>query len=128
MAGRAVVALPQLVQTVGAHMSEDNQAVIPRSFIELFTAAGAIRPHEPRDVIAARYDLCEDMAQMLTDHARAKLFELGVAEEDVLERVHRGLLVEGSVVARDEARWITCRLAELLDWPQPAPADPFWSP
>jgi len=54
---------------------------------------------------------------MLIEHARDKLFELGVTEQDVLERVRRGLLVEGSVVSHDEASWVIRRLAELLDWP-----------
>ncbi len=107
-------------------MSDESQTLVPRSFVELFVPAGAIKPREPRDVVAARYDLCEDMAQMLIEHARSKLFELGVAEQDVLDRIHRGLVSEGSVVARDEARWVTCRLAELLDWPLPRPADEFW--
>ena len=56
---------------------------------------------------------------MLTEHARTKLFELGVAEEDVLEKVRQGLLARGSVVTEDEAGWDVCRLAELLDWPIP---------
>jgi hypothetical protein len=98
-------------------MSDDNQTIIPRSFVELFIPEGSFKPRETRDVIAARYDLCEDMAQMLIEHARDKLFELGVTEQDVLERVRRGLMVEGSVVGHDEAGWIIRRLAELLDWP-----------
>jgi hypothetical protein len=101
-------------------MSDDDQTVIPRSFIELFMPAGATRPREPRAVIGERYELCEDTAQMLTEPARNRLWELGVTEQDVLERMHRGLLVEGSVVAADEAGWIVSRLAELLGWPQPA--------
>ena len=101
-------------------MPASQQQAVPRSFVELFLAPGAFKPSEPREVIAARYDLCEDMAQLLTGHARSKLFELGVAEEDVLERVQRGLLAEGSVVGPGEARWITRRLAELLNWPQPS--------
>lgn len=103
----------------GTTMSDDNQTVIPRPFIELFVPTGAVEPREPRAVIAERYDLCEDMAQMLTEHAKAKLFELGVEEQDVLERVHRGLLAEGLVVAGGEAGWVICRLAELLEWPIP---------
>ena len=101
-------------------MSDDNQAVIPRPFIELFIPAGASKPREPRAVIAERYELCEDMAQMLTEHARAKRVELGVTEPDVLQRMHRGLLAEGSGLSAEEAGWVTCRLAELLDWPLPA--------
>ena len=102
-------------------MSDDNQTVIPGSFIQLFVLPGG-KPREPRDVIAARYELCEDMALMLTEHAKAKLWELGVTEGDVLERVHRGLLADSSAFAEDEAGWVICRLAELLDWPMPAMA------
>jgi hypothetical protein len=47
------------------------------------------------------------------------MFELGVTEEDVLARMGQGLLVPGSVVTADEAGWVVCRLAELLDWPMP---------
>lgn len=113
-----VVSLPR-IGGLQDTMSEDNQTVIPRPFIDLFIPTGAVKPREPRAVIAERYDLCEDMAQMLTEHAKAKLFELGVTEQDVLERVHRGLLAEGSVVAGIEAGWVICRLAELLGWPIP---------
>lgn len=100
-------------------MSDQDQSVIPRSFVDLFVPAGATKPRESRAVIAARYELCEDMAQMLTEHAKMKQFELGVTAEDVLERVHRGLVEESSVVAADEAGWVICRLAELLHWPMP---------
>ncbi|MFZ2649086.1 MAG: ATPase with chaperone activity [Burkholderiaceae bacterium] len=98
-------------------MSDANQSDIPRSFIDLFIKPGSVKPSEPRQVIAQRYELCEDMAQMLVGAAKDTLFELGVAEEDVLTRMHRGLLVDGSVVAPDEAGWVIRRLAELLDWP-----------
>ena len=56
----------------------------------------------------------------LSGHAREKLVELGVTETDVLQRVHRGLLAEGSALSAEEAGWVTCWLAELLDWPLPA--------
>ena len=59
-------------------MSDDNQTVIARSFIEHFIPAGAVKPRETQVVIAERYGWCEDMAQMLTEHARSKLWELGV--------------------------------------------------
>ena len=98
-------------------MNDDNQALIPPSFVALYVPPGRIKPTVPRQVIAARYELCEDMAQMLVDHAQTKLFELGVNEQEVLERVHRGLCAPGSVVSADEARWVLRRLAELLGWP-----------
>lgn len=104
-------------------MNDENQSPIAESFIALFVPRGRSRPSEPRAVIAARYELCEDMAQMLTEHARTMLFSLSITEDLVLERVHQGLLAEGSVVEAGEAWWVTRRLAELLDWPQPtAPA------
>jgi Fe2+ transport system protein FeoA len=78
--------------------------------------AGKVKPTETREVIASRYELCEDLAQMLTDSARARLFELGIAEQDVLERMHQGLLADAALVTADEARWVIRRLAELLGW------------
>ena len=101
-------------------MTDADQSPIPRSFIDLFVKPGSLKTREPRAVVAARYELCEDMAQMLTETASTKLFELGVTEEDVLERMRRGLMAEGSVLAPDEAAWVVCRLAELLSWPMPA--------
>jgi hypothetical protein len=98
-------------------MYDDNQTELPRSFIELFMPPGAVKPRETRAFIGSRYDLCEDMAQMLTEHASAKLFELGVTEQDVLERMHRGLVQDASAFTLPEAGWIVRRLSELLGWP-----------
>jgi hypothetical protein len=100
-------------------VSDDNQTNIPRSFIDLFIPPGRYKPRAPREVVAARYELCEDMAQLLTEQAKMKVFELGAAESDVLGKVNQGLLVAGSVVTEDEAGWIVCRLAEL-GWPVPS--------
>ena len=100
-------------------MSDSDQTFVPPSFVALFMPPGALRPRLPREVIAQRHELCEDMAQMLTETARARLLELGIGEHDVLERVHRGLACEGSAFGADEAWWVTCRLAELLGWALP---------
>jgi hypothetical protein len=97
-------------------MSEESQILVPRSFIELYLPPGRIKPTAPRDEIAARYEFCEDLASMLTEHARLKLWELGITEGDVLERMHRGLLVPDAPVSPAEARWVVRRLADLLDW------------
>jgi hypothetical protein len=96
-------------------MPDPNQIVIPRSFIDLFVPPGAHKPSASREHIAERYDLCEDMAQMLTEPARVRRFELGIAEVDVLERMYAGLHA-GTVVDEPEARWVVRRLAELLEW------------
>jgi hypothetical protein len=103
-------------------MNDEYQPLIPVSFIALYLPAGRIKPNAPRDVIAARYELCEDLANQLFDHARHVHFDLGVDEQDVLGRCHRGLLAEGSGMSVPEAAWIVRRLAELLGWP-PLPTD-----
>ncbi len=100
-------------------MSEDSQIVVPPSFIALFIAPGRSRPNAPREEIAARHEHCEDLANLLTEHARTQLWQLGVTEADVLERIHRGLLAGDTALPPAQARWVLCRLAELLEWEQP---------
>ncbi len=97
-------------------MSEDNQLLIPPSFIQLFVPPGRIKPTEPREWIAERYEFCEDLATMLMEPSRTTLWELGITETDVLERTYRGLRGEASPVAVEEAGWVIQRLAELLEW------------
>jgi hypothetical protein len=98
-------------------MSEESQFVIPASFVALFVEAGRIKPNAAREHILERYEFCEDMATMLVDHARTKLWQLGVAETDILVRIHQGLLVpEAACMTAPEAEWVTRRLAELLEW------------
>ncbi len=67
-------------------MSEGSQILVPPSFTALFVPPGRIKPTESYAVIEQRYELCEDFAQMLVDQARAKHWELGITEADVLER------------------------------------------
>jgi hypothetical protein len=51
--------------------------------------------------------LCEDLVTMQVDHARTKLWELGVTEADVIVRIHRGLLSGAAGVTAFEAKWLT---------------------
>jgi hypothetical protein len=67
--------------------------------------------------VAARYELCEDMASMLTETARNMFLSLGITEDDVLIQCYRGLTSEGAMVTVPEAGWTIHRLAELLEWP-----------
>jgi hypothetical protein len=97
-------------------VSDENQIQIPESFIQLFVDPGRIKPREPREFIATRYDLCEDMAQMLIEPARETLWSLGIAESDVLERMQLGLSDGKTDLTDDEARWVVRRLQELLEW------------
>lgn len=101
-------------------MSDESQIEIPPSFIALYIAPGRQKPSLPHAELAARYELCEDMATMLTETARNMEFGLGITESDVLARCLQGLRAEPAVVNEVESVWVVRRLAELLDWPQPA--------
>lgn len=100
-------------------MSDESQIEIPPSFMELYLAPGRQKPSLPRAELGARYELCEDLAQMLTDTARNMEFSLGITEADVLTRCLQGLRVEPAVVTAGESTWVITRLAELLNWPAP---------
>jgi hypothetical protein len=96
-------------------MSDESQITVPPSFVALFIPEGRIKPTETKEVIAQRYELCEDFAQMLVDRAQTRQWELGMTEGDVLQRIGAGL--EGSeVFGPAERAWVMTRLAELLGW------------
>ena len=97
-------------------VSDENQITVPPSFIALYVPPGRLKPTAPRDEIARRYETCEDLASLLTEHARTLLWQLGIGESDVLGRVRAGLLEPAAGVSPEEARWIVRRLAELLEW------------
>lgn len=102
---------------------DDNQIIIPTSFVALHVPPGRIKPVLGLREMAIRYELCEDLAQMLTGQAPAQQFQLGITEDLVLEQCLQGLLNSPGVVSEPEARWVICRLAELLQWPVPGWAE-----
>jgi hypothetical protein len=79
---------------------------------------GRSKPAATRLFIAERYELCEDMATLLTQTAQELLHGLGIAETDVLQRCYQGLIA-GAVFSVPESEWVVRRLAELSQWPQP---------
>ena len=97
-------------------MSDENQIEIPPSFLALFIEPGRQKPSASRDEVAARYELCEDMANMLIGTACNMFFSLGITERCVLVRCHDGLVGENPVVTKPEADWVIRRMAELLGW------------
>ena len=97
-------------------MSDGNQIIIPPSFIALFVEPGRTKPNATREHIYARYDFCEDLANLLTEQASNKLWELGITEADVLDRIHQGLGDENIDLSSVEAKWVILRLAEILGW------------
>jgi hypothetical protein len=98
-------------------MDDPNQIEVPPSFLALFTSPSGQRLTQPMSTVRVRYELCEDLAQMLTEQASAH--GSGGAEREVLEKMHTGLGGEGSPVQPPEATWVIRRLAELLNWPAP---------
>ena len=100
-------------------MDEGHQIFIPASFSALYVLPGKLKPSLSAADMAARYELCEDMAQLLTDPTATQQFQLGITEDLALDRCLQGLMSEPTVVSEAEARWVVCRLAELLQWPLP---------
>jgi len=97
-------------------MSDDYQIDIPPSFFALFTDARQ-RLNEPVAVVRARYEVCEDLANHLVQHAQVLHHVEVPSEGEILRRIQAGLDTPGSGVSAAEAEWITRRLAELLGWP-----------
>ncbi len=97
-------------------MSDEYQIPIPPSFEAVHRDTRG-RLTLPRDDFRARYELCEDMAQMLVEPCQARLHDLGLSEDVILARTEAGLAAEGGGFSAGEATWVTTRLAELLGWP-----------
>jgi hypothetical protein len=105
-------------------MSDEYQIEIPPSFYALYTDARR-RLTQPLHTVRERYEACEDLANHLVEHAKGALDAAGVAQDEVLTRIRRGLCTPESGVSPDEATWVARRLAELLYWECPSfDADP----
>ncbi len=105
-------------------MPDMNQIEIPQSFIALFVTAGRLKPGASLEVVAGRYELCEDMACMLAEQAPTMRSSSSLTEEDVLLRCHDGLMAGASSFTGQESDWVIRRLAELLAWTPPAFGEP----
>lgn len=108
-------------------MSDEYQIEIPPSFTALYSDARK-RLTIPLGELRDRYEVCEDLAQHLTEHCRNIHVEIGVDEQDVLARCLKGLLVPGGTMPEAEAVWVVTRLAELLGWPHPGLPRPGSAP
>jgi len=85
----------------------------------MYLKPGQNRPNASHEVILDRYERCEDMACMLTEHAQTMAFKDDFSEHEVLARCHQGLLAEASNFTERESDWVIRRLTELLGWPPP---------
>ncbi len=104
-------------------MSDDHQIHIPSSFLALYADLRTRRLREPIGEVRARYEVCEDLATHLVEHARVLAHASAPSEDEVLRRILAGLRAPGSGVTEGEARWVATRLAELLGWDAPPPDD-----
>lgn len=103
-------------------MSDENQLETPPAFTALYVEPGRIKPSIPRAELHQRYEFCEDLSSLLSENARNVIFDLSIAETDVLERFYQGLASEDSGVSAAEGGWVIRRLCEHLGW-DPALAD-----
>lgn len=96
-------------------MSDEYQIHIPPSFEAVYRDARH-RLTVSRDEFRARYELCEDMAQLLVERSQAVHHDQGVEEDEILARTQAGLASAESGFSPAEALWVVIRLAELLGW------------
>lgn len=82
----------------------------------LYLEPGRQKPNASLAQVLARYELCEDLANMLIASASNMVHALNIAEKQVIERRRFGLMGEDSVVTETEVEWVLLQLTELLDW------------
>ena len=99
-------------------MTEEYQIEVPPSFIALYLDARN-RLTDSMAVVRARYEVCEDLSQMLVDQAEPMRRDNDLPQRDVMLRIHAGLSTPAAGVSPPEAEWIVRRLAELLNWTCP---------
>lgn len=105
-------------------MSIDNQIEPPQSFMAMYVSPGHNRPTASSEIVLARYEQCEDMACLLTEHAQTLAFKENLSEAEVLLRCHQGLRADASDFTAKEADWVILRLAELMEWTPPESLQP----
>jgi hypothetical protein len=99
-------------------MDDDNQIHVPPSFMAVYSDTRNRLTEKPA-VVRTRYELCEDLAGHLVEHAQTLYHVQAPSEAEILRRIHAGLCSAESGVSVAEATWIVTRLAEMLNWPCP---------
>lgn len=81
----------------------------------LYTPDGHRRPSVPRLWLEERHDLCEDLAQLLAEKAKEKVWQLGITASDALERIAMGLSELSLDLSEAEQAWVLARTQEVLN-------------
>jgi hypothetical protein len=103
---------------------EEYQIPLPASFQALYADARG-RLQAPLAEVRARYEWCEDLAQLLAERVGLQPQDGWQDQQRLLQQCHEGLRNgEGDAAGEamqtaDEAGWIVRRLAELLGWTEP---------
>jgi hypothetical protein len=99
---------------------DENQIEVPASYMALFTTPNG-RLAQPMEYVRARYELCEDMAQLISEKAGMLLAHSGGTEGEVLSGLAAALSGSEYDLDPGELPWVMTRMAELLGW---EPLDP----
>jgi hypothetical protein len=95
-------------------MSFERQIHIPASFVAIYTPSGRVRPEASRLWLEERYELCEDLSQLLANQVKDKVWQMGITESDALERVEHGLEHVDLELSDSECQWVMTRTKEVL--------------
>jgi hypothetical protein len=105
-------------------MDDSNQIEVPPSFLALFTSPSGHRLLQPMKTVRERYELCEDLAQMLVEQAETARFKTGDSVRETLAKMELALSEPASGLEPGEVTWVVTRLAELLTPPSRSAAPP----
>jgi hypothetical protein len=103
-------------------MDDSNQIEVPPSFLALFASPTGHRLLQPMKHVRERYELCEDLAQMLVEQAETARFKSDGSERETLAKMEAALSDPGSGLEPGEVSWVLTRLAEIAGWGPPGPA------
>lgn len=93
-------------------MSQDDQRFVPDSYLALHRTPGG-RLGEAQATVLARYEWCEDMAQMLAAPARDLGHQIGADHLEAATHVVRVASANNTALTESEWGWVTLRVAEL---------------
>ncbi len=99
-------------------MEDPNQTYVPESFMAMYQQRGRLTA--TREQIETRHEFCEDLASQVSEMCRTVQFAGDLSQSAALRKCFDGLVEPPLSVSQPEARWVMCRVAEMLEWDVPA--------